>query len=164
MALAREKLTDTAGTRLRPTHFATTSDFYSFVSRQVDATTERPIVQPWFAPGLPLSNGADDGWQSDKPRPAWSRFTGTVMPAGVLWFEDDNIPKFGTSERTQLLVSAPDEAIVLCETPPVLSSWVQTDAAELKVVLNLRSYVAAITRHKAGTAIISSSAYTVNQV
>jgi hypothetical protein len=50
LALGREKLADTAGTRLRPTHLFTTTDLYSFITRQVDATTERPIVTPKWAP------------------------------------------------------------------------------------------------------------------
>ena len=108
LAKGREQLTDTAGVRLRPTHLFTTSDFYSFVTRQVDATTNRPIVTPIFAPGFPIASGADDGLQSDQRVPKWSRFTGTVLPAGVLWFEDDTIP--GSGSNTQLVISAPDEA------------------------------------------------------
>jgi hypothetical protein len=166
IALAREKLTDTAGTRLRPTHFFTTSDLYSFATRQVDATTERPVLTPKWAPGLPLSNGADDGPQSDKPRPAWSRFTGTVLPGGVLWFTDDVLTALteGTTTRVRLIVSAPDEAITLCEGTPILTSYPQTFANNLQVVVSLRSYVAVITRHAAGTAVISSAAYTTGLV
>jgi hypothetical protein len=162
LALAREKLTDTAGTGLRPTHLFSTSDIYSFASRQVDATTERPILQPWFAPGFPISTGADafDGG----PKPAWSCFTGTIMPGGVLWFTDDNIPRVGTSERTQLIVSAPAVALVLCEGAPVISAFRETRAAELEVIVNLRDYVAVITRHAAGSAIISGGAYTAGLV
>jgi hypothetical protein len=160
IAKGREKLTDTAGTRLRPTHFFTTSDIYSFATRQVDATTERPIVEARFVPGFPLVTGADDGPWGDKPRPAWSRFTGTVLPGGVLWMTDDNIAPVGTTNRTRLIVSAPDQAIVLAEGTPILSSFVETLAGSLEVVVNLRSYAAAITRHAAGTAAISSAAYT----
>lgn len=165
IALAREKLTDTAGTRLRPTHFFTTSDLYSYATRQVDATTERPIVVPTYAPGFPLSNGADDGLQGDEQRPKWSRFTGTVLPAGVLWFEDDNIPAVGTTNHTQLIVSAPDEAILLAEGEPILTTFAETAAANsLELTVNARKYVAAVTRHAAGTAIISSAAYLTSLV
>jgi hypothetical protein len=159
IAAGREKLTDTAGVRLRPTVLFTTSDLFSFASRQVDATTERPVFTPRWAPGLPLSNGADDGPQSDKPRPAWSRFTGVVMPGGLLYFTDDNIPTIGTTTRTPLIISAPDEAIILCEGEPILTSYPQTLATTLQVIVNLRSYVAVITRHAAGTAVVSSAAY-----
>lgn len=158
IALAREELTDTAGTRLRPTHFFTTSDLYSYATRQVDATTERPIVVPTFAAGFPISNGADDKDESDS-LPKWSRFTGTVLPGGLLWFENDSIPAFGTTSQTQLIVSAPDEAITLCESEPILTSFPETDAAHLQVVVNLRQYVVAITRHASGTAAITSAAY-----
>ncbi len=158
IALAREELTDTAGTRLRPTHFFTTSDLYSYATRQVDATTERPIVVPTFAPGFPISNGADGGPQ-DGDLPKWSRFTGTVLPGGVLWFTDDSIPAYGTTSQTQLVVSAPDEAITLCESEPILTSFPETDAAHLQVVVNLRQYVVAVTRHSSGTAAVTSAAY-----
>lgn len=160
LALAREKLTDIAGTRLRPTHLFTTADLYSYATRQVDATTERPIMTPTAMPGFPLTTGADafDG----EPKPKWARFTGTVLPGAVLWFTDDNIPVRGTGERTQLIIAAPETAIVLMEAEPVLSAFVETKAEELKVVLNLREYCAAITRHAAGTASISGGAYTTS--
>ena len=162
LALAREEITDTAGTRLRPTHLFTTSDLYSYATRQVDGS-ERPIVTPQFAAGFPISNGADDHDESNQ-LPKWSRFTGTVLPGGVLWFEDDNIPAFGTTSQTQLVMSAPEEAITLCESEPILTSFPETDAAHLQVVVNLRSYVVAVTRHASGTAAISSAAYKASLV
>jgi hypothetical protein len=151
LAAGRGKLTDTAGTRLRPTHLFTTSDFYSYVTRQVD-DQHRPIVSPKFAPGFPLAQG-DEQTQ-------WSRFTGTVLPGGALWFEADAIPNSGTTSQTQLIVSAPDEAVVLFEGAPVLSVFPQTDAALLELVANLRAYVAAVTRYPSGTASIAGAAYT----
>ena len=151
LAAARENLTDTAGTRLRPTHLFTTSDFYSYVTRQVD-DDHRPIVGPRFAPGFPLAEGDE--------HTSWSRFTGTVLPGGVLWFEDDTIPNFGTSSQTQLVVSAPDEAMVLLEGDPMFSVYPQTDAASLELVAGLRAYVAAISRYASGTASIAGAAYT----
>ncbi len=163
LALAREQLTDTAGTRLKPTHLFTTSDLYSYATRQVDATTERPILTPQFVPGFPLANNADGGPQGGN-LPKWARFTGTVLPGGVLWFEDDNIPTYGTTSQTQLVVSAPDEAITLCEAEPILSAFPETDAAHLQVVVNLREYVVAVTRHSSGTAAVTSAAYTTSLV
>ena len=151
IAKGREVLTDTAGTRLRPSHLFSTSDFYSYVTRQVD-DQHRPIVSPQFAPGFPLAQG-DEQTQ-------WSRFTGTVLPGGVLWFEADAMPNSGTTSQTQLIVSAPDEAVVLFEGSPVLSVFPQTDAASLEVVANLRAYVAAVTRYPSGTATIAGAAYT----
>ena len=159
LAKGREVLTDTSGTRLRPTHVFTTSDLYSYVTRQVDEQ-HRPIVVPQFAAGFPIAPNADDGPQGDAERPKWSRFTGTVLPGGALWFTNENVPVVGTTVRTQILVSAPDEAITLCESEPILSAFVETQAASLEVVVNLRAYVAAITRHASGTAAISSAAYT----
>ena len=151
LAAGREKLTDTAGVRLRPTHLFSTSDFYSYVTRQVD-DQHRPIVTPRYVPGFPLAQG-DEQTQ-------WSRFTGTVLPGGVLWFEADAIPTVGTTSETQLIVSAPDEAVVLFEGAPVLSVFPQTDAASLELVANLRAYVAAVTRYPSGSAVIAGAAYT----
>jgi hypothetical protein len=151
LAAGREKLTDTAGTRLRPTHLFTTSDFYSYVTRQVD-DDHRPIVVPQFAPGFPIAAG--------DAQAKWSRFTGTVLPGGVLWFEDDVIPTVGTTSETQLIVSAPDEAMLLLEGDPIFSVYPQTDAASLELVAGLRSYVAAIPRYASGTASIAGAAYT----
>ncbi len=151
LASGREKLTDTAGTRLRPTHCFTTSDLYSYVTRQVD-DQHRPIVVPTFAPGFPIAAGDSSA--------KWSRFTGTVLPGGVLWFEADGIPPAGTTNQCQLLVSAPDEAMVLLEGEPILDAFPQTDAVQLEVVLRLRAYVAAIARYPSGTATIYGSAYT----
>jgi hypothetical protein len=125
-----------------PTHFVTTTDFYSYVSRQTDRTSERPFVLPEFAPGMPSSNGTADGAQGDVDRPKSSRFTGTVLPGGVLWFTDDNIEVVGTTNDTRLIVSAPDQTIVIAESEPVLGVYPETNAAgALKVTLILREYV-----------------------
>jgi hypothetical protein len=91
-------------------------------------------VVPEFAPGFPLAGG-------DEPT-KWSRFTGTVLPGGVLWFTDDLIPASGANN--QLLVSAPDQAMVLCEGQPVLALYPQTGAASAQVTLHLWGYAAAI--------------------
>jgi hypothetical protein len=160
-ARGREKLTDTAGTRLRPTHFFSTSDLYSYATRQVDGSG-RPILTPKFAPGFPLTIGADDFDAGRAPK--WSRFTGTILPGGVLWFENDNIPPVGTTSKTQLLVSAPEAAIVLMEDEPVFTPFVETLASELKTVVNLREYACAITRHASGTAVITGNAYLTSLV
>jgi hypothetical protein len=164
IAKGREVLTDTAGVRLRPTHLFTTSDLYSYVTRQFDNATApgRPIVVPMFAPGFPIASGADDGPQSDRARPKWARFTGTVMPGGVLWFTDDNIPASGSN--TQIIVSAPDQAVDVVEGDPVLSVFEQTVAGSLEVVVNVRAYVCAITRHASGSATIGGNAYPTSLV
>ena len=81
------------------------------------------------------------------------------MPGNLLWFTDDTIPASGSN--TQLIVSAPEEAVVLAESDtPILSVFPETYAQGLDVVVNLRSYAAAVTRHAAGTATIVGPAYT----
>jgi hypothetical protein len=146
-----------AGVYLRPTHFFSTTDFYSYVTRQFDSS-KRPIVVPRYAPGFPLSSGADD-WDSEQ-LPQWSRFTGTVLPGGVLWFTDDNIPASGSN--TQLIVSAPDDALILFEDAPQMTVFAETLANELKVVLRISQYTSLVTRHAGGTATITSNAYTTS--
>jgi len=125
IAKAREQLTDTAGTRLRPTHVFTTSDLYSYVTRKVDATTNRPIMVPTFAPGQPISDNVNDDNK-------WARFSGTVLPGAVLWFLDDTIPASGAN--TQLIVSAPEDAVVLCESDqPTLSVFLRRMPVHLRL-------------------------------
>ena len=156
-AAAREVLTDTAGTRLRPTHVFSTSDFYSYVTRQI-GTDNRPIVVPTFAPGFPIATGADDNDAINVP--VWSRFTGTVMPGGTLWFTDDSIPSFGTTSETQVLVGAPNDSIVLLEDEPILVAYPQSNlAGDLEIILILREYCAAVARHASGIATISGVGY-----
>ena len=45
ISLAAEQLTDTAGVRLNPTHVFSTSDFFRYVTRQVD-NQQRPLLVP----------------------------------------------------------------------------------------------------------------------
>lgn len=157
LAKGREQLTDAAGVRLRPTHLFTTYDLYSYLSDRT-STTGLPMLAPTFAPGFPIATGADDGLNGGSDMPKWARFTGTVLPGGVLWFTDDNIPASGSN--TQMLVSAPDQAVVIMESPePVLMVAPGTYANSLGVVVTLYEYAAVITRHASGTAVISGNAY-----
>jgi hypothetical protein len=161
IAKAREKIADTAGTRLRPTHIFSTSDLYAYATNQVDKN-ERPILVPSYATGFPLSGDADDHDEDNKIKP-WSRFTGTIMPGNLLWLTDDNIPAVGTTENTQILVSSPGDAIVVLQDEPIMTPFVETKANTLQVVLNLRSYVGTITRHAAGTSVITGAAYVTSE-
>lgn len=161
IAKGREQLTDTAGTRMRPTHIFTTSDLYSFATRQVDSSA-RPIITPQYAPGYNPLSDVNDG-QNGGTMPKWARFSGTILPGGVFWFLDDNIPASGAN--TQIVVSAPDAAVLLMESPqPILSVWPQTVGQNLQIVLNLRKYVVAVTRHATGTATITSAGYPTSAV
>lgn len=161
IAKAREILTDTAGVRLRATHAFTTSDLFSYITRQVDSSA-RPIVTPQYHAELPKVTGMDDGL-ADPNVPAWARYSGLVLPGNVLLFLDDNIPASGSN--TQIIVSAPEEAVVLMESPdPVLTVFPQTVAGNLQVIVNLRKYVSANTRLPSGTAVISGAAYPTSLV
>jgi hypothetical protein len=160
IALAREKLTDVAGVRVTPTHVFTTSDLFSYATRQIDSQ-ERPILVPQYVEAPPLNSAinTDAGEEA-----ALSMFTGVPMPGGLAWFRDDNIPVVGTTTKTQIIVSAPREAIILMEDEPVLSVTPAPQAQELLVTLTLREYLAVVTRRAAGTAVVTGGAYVTTQV
>lgn len=144
----RNQLTDTAGTKLRGTHVFTTSDLYSYATRQLDGQN-RPVVIPMFTPGAPVFL---DGQDKDR----WWGFTGTIMPGTLFWFTDDNIPAQGNN--TQIIVSAP-EYIVTWEGAPALKVWPETLANQMSVVVQLYEYIACIPRYGASTAYTSSNVY-----
>jgi hypothetical protein len=81
------------------------------------------------------------------------------MPGDLVWLTDDAIPNYGTTGFTQIIVSAPAVAMVVCEGEGITSVFPETKAQELDVVLNDRKYVSAVTRHAAGTATIQGAAY-----
>ena len=55
--------------------------------------------------------------------------------------------------------------MILAESDtPILSVFSETYASSLDVVVNLRSYVAAVARHAAGTAVIVGNGYTTSLV
>jgi hypothetical protein len=157
LATARESLADTTGTRLRATSMFTTTDLYGFITRQVDKTTERPIWPPWYATAFPLASDTDNFKGPNWPK--YARYMGTVMPGDLVWLTDDAIPTYGTTAFTQIVVSAPAVSMVVCEGEGVTTATPETFANELRVVLNFRKYIAAVTRHAAGTATIQGAAY-----
>ena len=161
VAKARKEVADISGTRLRATHIFSSTDFYGYYTRQFDEQ-KRPFMTPNFVGGFPVSTGADNFGAGDAP--AWSRFMGTAMPGGLMWVADDSIANVGTTTGIQILVSAPATAIVLFEDDPVLTTFVETNADTLRVVLNLRCYVGVVTRHSAGTSILSGKAYTTSLI
>lgn len=153
MAKAREGLTDTAGVSLRPTHLFTSDDQYSYATRQTDSQ-DRPFLVPQFAPGFPLVADPDEANRKAK----WSRFTGTVLPGGVLWFTDDNIPASGSN--TQLIVAAPDAALILLESSePYVAVSDGPGTGNLRVTFVVYKYVTIISRHVAGTQTFSGAGY-----
>jgi hypothetical protein len=148
LSTASEQMADTAGTRLRPTHLFTTSDLFGYFAHQLD-TANRPIMTPSFdaQPFASLSAAGDpkaEGW------------TGHVMPAGMAWFIDDNIPASGAN--TRLVVSRP-QTVCLFEGDPIPAAYPATEAPSLAVYVSLRAYVAAIPRFPKGTQVIGGSTY-----
>jgi hypothetical protein len=157
LATAREQLADTSGTRLRATSLFSTSDFYGFVTRQVDKTTERPVWPPWHVTPFPLVADTDDFRGPDWP--SYARYMGTVMPGDLVWMVDEACPNYGTTTNTSIIVSAPAVAMVVVEGEGVTSVWPEYKPNELACLLNFRKFICAIARMAAGTAVIQGSAY-----
>ncbi len=151
IASAREKLSDTAGTRLLATHLFSTSDLYGYVTRQVDSTTNRPILTP-DSGALVLASTLNDA--------QWNSWTGVHL-GQLRWHTDDNIPASGSD--TQIIVARPAEVFVF-QGEPISFASPQTNATTLSVVVGLRSYVAAIARFAKSVAVISGSAYPLTLV
>jgi len=150
VAAAREKLTDTAGTRLQASHLFTTSDLFGWATRQVDSSG-RPILTP--------DSGAIVAAQA-MGDPAFRSWSGVHL-GQCRWHLDDNIP--AVSGNTQLVVARPAEVFVW-EGEPIPQVTPETGATTLSVVISLRSYVAAIPRYQKAVAVIGGSAYPTSLV
>ena len=154
VASARESLADLSGTRIKATHMFSPTDLFGYVSRQVDATTNRPVFThdwaagPWLGLGQP-GDDTGDGW------------TGIVMPSNVPWFVDDNIPLASTNN--QILVSRPS-SVILLESGMIPFAYPQTNASNLTVQVGLRMYCAAVARFPNAHAIVTGSAYAATEV
>lgn len=77
---------------------------------------------------------------------------------GLTLFADDNIPNFGTSSNTQIIVTRPAEILQL-EAAPVPYCFTASVAASAEAVLGLRQYVATVPRWKEGVSVITGAAY-----
>ena len=148
VALCREVLYDTLGTRLAPTHIFTTPDLYSYVTRQLD-TSNRPMIVPQFAPGDPL-------WP-DQDNKAWRQFTGTVLPGTLTWFVDESIQPQGSN--TVVIVSRPDTIVTFEGDEPLVRAYGETIANQLQTVIQLYNYLAVVPRFPYGTAYVTGNAY-----
>ena len=144
LATAREQLADTAGVRLAGSHLYSTTDVHGWFGRQM-ATTGAPVVSPVAAP----VSDAD----------AAAGFTGLVLPGGLRYFTDDNIP--ASSGNAQVLVARPDQILVWGADPDEAMSFAypSTDAGTLSVVIGLRAYCGAIVKHAHAVSVISGAGY-----
>lgn len=148
VAAAREKLQDTNGVRLQPSHLFSTPDLYSFCTRQLDGN-QRPLIVPGYAPGQPVFATAED-------HDGWDQFTGTILPGVLMWFVDATIPAAGSN--TQFIVSRPD-TICLWESEPVTRAFPQTLANDLQVVAQFYAYAACVPRYPGATVTVTGSGY-----
>ena len=144
IAKAREQLTDTNGVRLNPTHVFSTSDFFAYVSRQVDSSL-RPLL-------VPDSNAL----VSAKGDPDWASFTGVHLPGALAWFQDDNIPASGSN--TQIIVARPQEVYTF-DGEHTAYAYPETLANKLQVVVGIKAYVGVIVRFPKAIAVINGSTY-----
>ncbi len=150
LALAREGLADTAGTRLVATHLFTTSDQVGYWLRQVDSQN-RPMLTP-------SSDALWEAAQADDPK--WHSWTGVHM-GQLWWYADDNIPASGSN--AQLLVARPKE-IYTFDGENYAFAYPQTSAGTLTVQIGMRTYVGAVVRFPKSVAVISSAAYPTSNV
>jgi hypothetical protein len=150
---ARESLADDAGVRLQATHVFSTTDIFSYVTRQVD-TAGRPIITPdWaaqpFAAQLAAGDSTGYGW------------LGHVLPGNLAWYSDDNIA--AAAGDTQILVSRPS-AVLSFESDIVPFAYPETLAQNLTVLVGVREYVAVVSRFPNAHSVITGAAFATTEV
>jgi hypothetical protein len=153
VAKARESLADTAGTRLKATHIFSTTDIFSYITRQVD-DQHRPIVTPdWAAEPWSslkaMGDSSGDGW------------LGHILPGDIAWFSDDNTPSL--SGNAQFIVSRPNSVLTF-ESDIVSFAYPENSASTLTVMVGIREYVCVVARYANAHVIITGSAYATTEV
>ena len=152
LATARNALQDANGVKLPGTHVFSTGDFAAYIASQVDSDG-RPIVVPDAAA---LASRADDV--------KWAGWLGLVLPGNLRWFSDDNIyAATPPATDTTILVGSPADTL-LWEGDPITFAYPETRAGELSVMLGIRAYVAAVSRHNEAFAYITGSGYPTSLV
>ena len=144
ISLAAEQMTDTVGVRLNPTHVFSTSDYFRYVSRQLDSQS-RPLIVP--------DSAALAAIDSD---PTWAGYTGVHLPGALQWHQDDNIPAI--SSNTQIIVCRPRE-IYTFDADHFTFAYPETKANQLEVIVGIKGYVGAVVRFPKAIAVISGSTY-----
>jgi hypothetical protein len=151
---ATEQLSDTAGTRLQPTHVHTTSDFGGWVRAQVDSEN-RPIwipdtgaVQAQPPVGEPFCSSGYQG----------INFVG----GGGSWFIDDNIPANSTNSAWTQVVVWNNQSLLVWKAPTPLTNaipFTHEGTQSLSVFVYARQYMAAFAKFAGGVAVISGAGY-----
>jgi hypothetical protein len=150
VASAREKLSDSVGTRLLATHIFSTSDLFGYVTRQVDSEN-RPILTP-DSGAIVQALAMND--------PKWNSWTGVHL-GQCRWHADDNIA--ATSGNTQIIVARPSEVFTF-DGDEMSFAYPEPNAQELSVIVGLRAYVGVIVRFPKAIAAISGAAYPTSLV
>lgn len=156
LATARNQLADQLGVKLPGTHAFSTSDFFGWLSSQVDSEG-RPIVVPDAA--AMVSRDGD---------PSYSGWNGLFLPGNLKYFSDDNI--LAACQNTTIGVPSTQTAIII-GSPADMLMWVgdmvpytavQTNARNLTVLCGLRQYAAAIPRHAEAFSYIYGTGYSAS--
>jgi len=125
----------------------TTSDLGGFLMKQVDLDG-RPVYIADSGALLAAEPAGDPtnagGWLG-------------VHFLGLAAYTDDNVG-YSTSTQQQIIVAQMPEVIVL-RSPSYTFSFVETEAAELSVVVGLRQYAASTPRYSGAVVQITGSGY-----
>jgi hypothetical protein len=141
----------TAGTRLPATHVFLQPDFFEWSEAQVDPQG-RPLLLPANSTSaLPIQPAADGAPPVG--------FTGERL-LGTAVFTDGSIPNASTSTQTQIIVCNAADVLTMT-SEPVVRAFVETDAAELTVVIQAYALTGCIVRHNTSVQVVTGGAYFV---
>jgi HK97 family phage major capsid protein len=146
---AKMNMETTAGTRLPATHVFMQPDFYEWSIAQVDPNG-RPLLLPANSNAvLPIQTAADGSPPVG--------FTGERL-LGTAVFTDGSIPNATTSTQTQIVVANAADVLTMT-SEPVVRAFVETEANELTVIIQLYALTGCIVRHGTSVQVVSGAAY-----
>jgi hypothetical protein len=146
---AKMQMETTAGTRLPATHVFFQPDFYEWQLAQVDPQG-RPLLLPASSAAvLPIQPAAN----GEPP----VGFTGERLGLTAV-FIDGSIPNASTSTQTQIIVANAADVLTMTSAP-VVRAFVETDAAELTVVIQAYALTGCIVRHNTSVQVVTGGAY-----
>jgi hypothetical protein len=124
-------------------------DLYEWSIAQVDPNG-RPLLLPANSTAvLPIQAAANGAPPVG--------FTGERL-AGTAVFTDGSIPNASTSSQTQILVCNAADVLTMT-SEPVVRAFVESDALDLTVIIQLYALTGCIVRHGTSVQVISGAAY-----
>jgi HK97 family phage major capsid protein len=146
---AKMQMETTAGTRLPATHVFMQPDFYSWSIAQMDPNG-RPLLLPANSNAvLPIQAAADGSPPVG--------FTGERLGEAAV-FTDGSIPNASTPTQTQIIVANAADVLTMT-SEPVVRAFVESDAQDLTVIIQLYALTGCIVRHGTSVQVISGAAY-----